>query len=223
MSSPIWTFDLTEPTMAYLYGFVQTDGHLWKSDKRGKGKLSLEIATVDREILVKFRQFVAPLYSSVRDRKRDTNFKKDFEASCWTISRRCVCDMFNAVGMPYGKKDRIQILPLVPYSEIDFFRGVIDANGSLGFTVDQYPFVSLATSSRAIAEGFTDFLNRVAPSIKGRGERNRNSRDDSFNVATFGEGAVEVVKELYYDGCLALLRKQKIAASVIGWIPVVTV
>jgi len=62
------------------------------------------------------------------------------------------------LDMVYGRKSYSINLPKSELSEKDYFRGVIDGDGSLGLTSNGYPFVSLVTSSEAFAEAYLNFF-----------------------------------------------------------------
>ncbi|MGA5494212.1 hypothetical protein ACPCSP_07580 [Streptomyces cinereoruber] len=98
----------------------------------------------------------------------------------------------------------------MPFSRRDYLRGVIDADGSVGFTGQGFPFVSLTTSSTAVGA----YLCHYAKKITGA-ERliKRNARDGVYNVVYTKEAAVQLAAHLYYPGCLALERKETAALS----------
>lgn len=204
--------DLTQPEYAYMFGFLQADGHL-AAGRGEKGHLSVEVSAVDREILLRF-QDLCPYPSSVRDRTRDTNFKKNHTSSTWTMCSFEGRTLVWALGLPYGKKSETIRPPVVDFSERDYVRGLVDADGSVGFTRTGAPFISLTTSSDAIAEYFSEFCR----SINGR-TRNprRNSRDQVFNITYFNEAATSVAAHVYHEGALALSRKADKASTLRSW------
>lgn len=72
------------------------------------------------------------------------------------------------VGMTYGKKSDIITIPIISFSEIDYWRGMIDGDGSLGFTKeDEY------IKNHSIEESIIS-LQRTNQSIKTRLWRLRN-------------------------------------------------
>ena len=105
--------------------------------------------------------------------------------------------------------------PRVPFSLRDYFRGLVDADGSVGLARAGYPFVSLCTSSDAIASAFGDFVESVA----GRRKVVRpNARDGARNIMVTRELAQELASDLYYAGALALPRKHRRADEVLTWV-----
>lgn len=204
--------DVTQPEYAYMFGFLQADGHL-HAGPGDKGRLSLEVSSVDRELLLKFQK-LCPYPSSVRDRTRDTNFKANHTSSTWSMcaleGRTIICSL----GLPYGKKSTLVRPPTVEFSARDYIRGLVDADGAVGFTANSYPFISLTTSSDAIAKHFCEFGKAVGGASRNPG---KNARDNVFNILYTSDPAVAIVREIYYDGALALDRKATKAQVVKAW------
>lgn len=191
--------DLIDPALSYYFGFAQTDGTL-SVQSRNRGRLSIELARSDEEVL---RQLAAslPCSSTLTWRTRDTNFKKGYESSVLSVFDRAFRDLVCQWGLPVGRKDMLIGPPTVAFSEVDYVRGLIDGDGSLGFTERGLPFLSLVTSSDALADFYVGFLHRT---IGGRRKTtSRNRRDQVYNIAVFKEGAQAVAARLYYEGCLS--------------------
>ncbi|WTW96724.1 hypothetical protein OG216_26675 [Streptomycetaceae bacterium NBC_01309] len=204
--------DLTQPEYSYMFGFLQADGTL-SAGRGNKGELSVELARTDREMLLRFQQ-LCPYPSSVRDRTRNTNFKDNHQASTWSMCSFEGRTMVFALGMPYGKKSRIVRPPTRPHQARDYVRGLVDADGSVGFTAKGLPFVSLTTSSDAIKDYFVEFCREVSGAERNPG---RNRRDDVYNILYLGDPAPVLAEHLYYEGALALQRKADVAREVRTW------
>ena len=208
----MWKMDLMVPEYAYLYGFLQADGGLYEGT-RNRGKATIHIATRDRHILEEFQKIV-PFYSSIRDRVRDTNFAKNFKSSCWSV---CALEFRTALkdnGFTVGVKSFVQESPQREFSEMDYYRGLIDGDGSLGVTGNGFPFLSLVTCSKHVAYDYIDFLAGITGQTK---TTSRNKRDGAYNIMVCKEDCKAVVSKLYYDGCLALERKAKKKDIVMRW------
>ncbi|MFE2845068.1 hypothetical protein ACFXKS_16150 [Streptomyces scopuliridis] len=204
--------NLEDPDYAYMFGFLQADGHLAQGVGQ-KGKLSVEINVRDIEILREFQR-LAPYNSSITQRTRSTNFAEIHHSATWTLCSLEARTTLNRLGLPYGRKSKKITPPRVPFSRRDYLRGVIDADGSVGYTGQGYPFVSLTTASTAVGA----YLCRYARQLTGAGRTiKRNARDEIYNVVYTKEAAMRLAEDLYYPGCLAVERKRASAASLASW------
>ncbi|MFF2304477.1 hypothetical protein ACFVVP_18465 [Streptomyces sp. NPDC058128] len=205
--------DLQDPEYAYMFGFLQADGHLSRGTGQ-KGKLTTEINVRDIAILREFQR-LTPYKSSITERTRSTNFSWKHHSATWNLCALEARTILNQLGLPYGKKSKTITPPRVAFSRHDYLRGVIDADGSVGYTGQGLPFVSLTTASTAIGA----YLCHYAKKVTGA-ERmiRRNARDGIYNVLYTKEAAVLLAEHLYYPGCLALERKMSAAASLASWV-----
>ncbi|NED81206.1 hypothetical protein G3I76_14055 [Streptomyces sp. SID11233] len=210
---PAGFMDLTDPRYAYMFGFMQADGHLSAGTGR-KGRLSVEISVRDIAILREFQQ-LTPYNSSITERVRSTNFAEQHHSAIWTVCSLEARSLINELGIPYGRKSRKVMPPRVDFSARDYLRGVIDADGSVGITSQGHPFISLTTASTAVGA----YLCFYAKQVSGvqRYIRHRNARDGVYNIMYTMEAAVRLAEHFYYPGCLALRRKQKASTAVIAW------
>lgn len=205
--------DLEVPEYAYMFGFLQADGHL-RQGAGQKGRLSVEINVRDIEILHKFQR-LTPYNSTISERTRSTNFAESHHSATWSLCSLEARTTINQLGLPYGRKSKKITPPRVEFSRSDYLRGVIDADGSVGYTSQGFPFVSLTTASTAVGV----YLCRYARMLTGV-ERliKRNARDAIYNILYTKEVAQALVSDLYYPGCLSLERKQMAAASLSKWV-----
>lgn len=204
-------FSGTFEELSYVVGFIQTDGHL--SGTRGtKGRLSIEISDRDVDILEKISERI-PFYYSIKSRDRVTNFGKIRESKLSVYDmefRNYLCDL----GVPYGRKSEI-VSPPKWVDPSSYIRGLIDGDGSLGFTTGGHPFVSIVTSSHDVADYYKSFLKKYTGVLK---NDEPNARDHVYNISIFKEDAVNICKVLYLTGCLCLERKRKMAEDVVKWV-----
>lgn len=205
-------FTLEKPEFSYLIGFGQADGHL-SSNTRNRGQFSIELKKEDGDILIKFKELV-PVNSSITFRTRKTNFKKISETITWTVCFKSFRDTINFYGIPYGKKSNLIEPPKKEYIEKDYWRGIIDADGSLGVTKQGYPFLSLVTASEKLYNSFsalifkeTNFKINLQP----------NTRDNVYNITLYKEKAQKLISFLYYENCLCLNRKKEKANICLNW------
>ncbi|MFJ8821478.1 LAGLIDADG family homing endonuclease [Streptomyces sp. NPDC102467] len=206
--------DLEVPEYAYMFGFLQMDGHLAQGAGQ-KGRLSAEINIRDVEILRRFQE-LTPYNSSITERVRSTNFAKSHHSATWALCALEARTKLTKLGLPYGRKSKKIAPPRgVPFSRRDYLRGVIDADGSVGYTTQGLPFISLTTASTAIAAYFCFYAKKITGATR---HPNRNQRDGIYNVLYCKEASQELAAHFYYPGCLALDRKQASAESLSNWI-----
>ncbi|MFA6235137.1 MAG: LAGLIDADG family homing endonuclease [Bacteroidota bacterium] len=204
--------DLTRPEISYLFGFLQADGHLAKGPGQ-KGRLRIELQARDGEILQRFA-VLFPVHTCLKERTRDTNFKKNYSSISLTVYDLETRTALNQLGLPYGKKDTLVAPPKVPYSKSDYFRGLLDGDGSVGITANGLPFISWMTTSPVLAEGILDFIFEITGQTK---TNNPNKRDHSFNIMVTNEKAQDLARFLYPEGCLALERKRAKTFEMLAW------
>ncbi|MEU5041238.1 LAGLIDADG family homing endonuclease [Streptomyces griseorubiginosus] len=204
--------DLTVPEYAYVFGFLQADGHLHQGVGQ-KGRLTVELSVRDIDLLYRFK-FLTPYNSSVTERTRTTNFAEHHTSAVWTLCSLEARTKLNNLGLPYGRKSRQIAPPTVGFSGRDYLRGLIDADGSIGRVDQGVPFISLTTSSTAIAAHMRGYAREITGVER---MTNRNARDDVYNIIYEKEAAQILAADLYYPGCLSLGRKQVKAEAAASW------
>jgi hypothetical protein len=204
--------DLTSPAHAYMFGFMQADGHLHKG-RGGKGKLVVELSSKDKHILHEFADIIKSRVS-IRDRKRRTNYSASATTSILCLHDKATRDKLESFGLPAGVKSYVVDTPTVPYSKQDYFRGWVDANGSLGITAAGIPFISLTTASDHIADAYKQLILAVTGAPCGAA---RNSRDNIYNICLFKEAAQDMTRFLDWQSSISLNRKALLAGNVLAW------
>ncbi|MFB2882173.1 hypothetical protein [Floridanema aerugineum] len=200
------------PAYAYLFGFIQSDGHLY-NNTRNRGKVSIEIGKIDEEILWAFKNLI-PFNSSISERVRKTNFSSQHTSVIWRVYDKRFRDYLESWGLPNGSKSKLIQLPSCSFSKVDYFRGLIDGDGSLGMTSKKFPFLSLVTCSSYIAVEYLELIKQITGKTK---TSNKNTRDQVYNIVVYKEDAQLLTSHLYYNGCLALRRKLIKASEVLSW------
>lgn len=197
-----------------MIGFLHADGSLSEAT-RNRGRLTVELNKVDKGILYEFKKLI-PVKSSITERTRDTNFKQGSESATLTVHDLGFRNFLKSVGCLVGRKDLIVAPPEpLPYP-VDYFRGYVDGNGSLGFSQLGLPFVSITTNSDGIKNFVSDFLLQH---LGCRKKISRNTRDNIYNIMVMRQGAVDLARLLYLtDNALCLPRKLRIAEALQKWI-----
>lgn len=206
---------IDESKMSYVLGLFKTDGNLYEQT-RNRGRISFEVSIRDEDIVDKLIDlFDGKAKKSTRVRKN--YFKKDevFESVTLRIYDLNIRNEFKNNGMLSGKKS--YLLEANKKDSIikkDYVRGLIDGDGSIGFTKNLFPFVSFVTASESLAKYFLNYLKEITGKDK---STSRNKRDNVFNIMVTKEDAVNLVKNIYYDSCLSIDRKNNIAKEIIKW------
>ncbi|TKJ28360.1 hypothetical protein [Blastococcus sp. CCUG 61487] len=203
--------DLTKPDHAYFFGFAQTDGSHYAGTGQ-RGRLTIELSRRDEAVLHSFSGLF-DVYSRVSYRERLTNFGAHHSA-VWTVCDLAFRRELVALGLPAGRKATTVAPPTTPFSARDYLRGVIDGDGSIGFSRTGRPFIAFVTASEPLAHFF---CSQVLAAVGAHRTANRNTRDGVFNLMVAGDPAAEMAAWLYPDECLALDRKRQSAVLVAAW------
>lgn len=198
---------------AYVLGLLQSDGNLYEST-RNRGKISIEIKKTDEDILYKLAD-IFDCYSLISNRNREIKIKQykyDFNSVKFSIYDLNTREQLKKY-LPSGKKSEIISKP-DDIIENDYWRGIIDGDGSLGFTKKGLPFISLVTKSDILAKQYIDFLT---PIIGFKKESNRNKRDNIRNIMVTNENAQKIISILYYENCLSINRKYDLSKKILNW------
>ena len=115
--------------------------------------------------------------------------------------------------MPSYEKTRVAAPPVCSYSEPDFWRGVIDGDGSVGITGKGLPFISLCTQSRSLVEAWLEYTKRLT----GVDRRVVLLKNGTYDPVIWKEEAQQLISTLYYTGCIALARKRRKAEAALTW------
>src|SRR5688572_6203933 len=94
--------DLRRADHAYLFGFLQGDGHLSETT-RNRGRLTVELAERDAAILERLAG-VLPCRSHLSFRTRNTNFRTGARTAVWSFHDRSMREEFKKLGFPVGCK-----------------------------------------------------------------------------------------------------------------------
>lgn len=209
---PTAFMDLQDPRYAYMFGFLQADGHLSRGPGR-KGNLTVELNARDVEILREFQR-LTPYNSSINTRTRATNFSAEHHSVIWALYALEARTILNDIGLPYGRKSTRITPPRIAFSRPDYLRGILDADGSVGYTGQGLPFLSLTTASTAVGAYLCHYTKKVTGAER---QIRRNERDSIYNIVYTKEAAVKLAAHLYYPGCLALERKRAAATALAAW------
>lgn len=204
-------FDIDPSHLSYFYGFIQTDGH-YSIQSRNRGRISIELSERDKDILFKIED-ILPVSCTISTRTRTTNFKSSSTSFTLNVFDYDFRMMLEGIGLFPGKKS-LSIKPpdfnAHNLIERDYWRGVIDGDGSLGFTANNIPFITLISQSDELIEAYKDLIKTrcgYRPITK------RNKRDNIYNVCVFRQSP-KLIEYLYPPNCLGIDRKIKLAQTI---------
>lgn len=206
--------DLLKESDAYIYGLFLADGCLSEST-RNRGKLRIELSIRDIEVLYRIESFFSGYSCRIGTRRRDTNFKKDYESCSLTFHSLDLRTNLKSLGFPAGNKSEIANVPNCGYNAVAFWRGYLDGNGSFCISSKNIPLVSMGTKSESLKEAYVRFLKEVTGEQK---QVNRNKRDNFYNIISYRERALELVKCLNYATAeVFITRKREAALNLLEW------
>lgn len=185
---------------SYLYGLFLTDGYL--VNQNGNEYLSIELKGEDKDFLENLSQyFQSHLYS----RTRNTNFKRDYSSTCLTITDSKTIKEILQMGFPKKDKTIVAAPPQTKYSEKDFWRGVIDGDGSLGIRKAGI-YLNLTTKSESLKEAFVILVEKITGF---KMNVHRNVRDNIYNLTIVSHKAQKIIKWIYEDCDLNFVLPRK--------------
>jgi hypothetical protein len=206
-------FDLSDPASAYVFGFMQADGH-HSARSANRGQVSIEIKAKDADVLYDMQRAIPWRTSITFARPRATNVSASYESATLALYLLEGRTRLLELGLPTGPKSKIIAPPGEPFSHSDYLRGLYDGDGSVGFLMDGRPYVSFATASPAIAAFVCDEIFRVT----GRRRTARPSHGSAIaNVVVMNDTAAEFARWLYGDACISMQRKREAAQAVAAW------
>lgn len=203
---------MTLEEKSYIFGLLGTDGSLYLTTQN-RGKVTLEVNIKDKDICEKLFHIIPN--SSLSERTRDTNFKDKYRSVTFSNHQLSFRQEMIDFGFPVEDKTNNISVPSQKYSERDFWRGVIDGDGSLGFIDNGSPFLSLVTKSENLKNEYCKMLLKKFQIEK---NINRNKRDNVYNITIKNEDAVNVIHYLYDNSTLFLDRKYQKALEIYQWI-----
>ena len=177
---------------SYIYGLLITDGCLMLST-RNRGKVYLEVSIKDGDIIDKLCNLI-PDSNQIRYRTRNTNFSNNYSTKIFSNTKKDFRDKLINQGFPTKEKTLNANTPVISYNKYHFWRGVIDGDGSLGFTKTGIPFVSLVTKSEYLKIKYLEFLKEELGIEK---NINRNKRDGVYNIIVTRDNAKKLSELLY--------------------------
>lgn len=206
--------DILNKEHAYIIGLLQSDGNL-SEYTRNRGSIRIELNIKDKNILEKMSTFF-DCHVSITERCRNINIKEYKYVSNTATLKIYDLDTRNQFKeyLPSSKKSDIIKKP-ENIIENDYWRGIIDGDGSLGITKNGLPFISLVTCSDELSQQYITFLSTI---IGYKKETSKNKRDNAYNIMVTNEDSQKIISQLYYKNCLSIDRKYETAQEILNWV-----
>ena len=194
-------FDELTPDAAYWIGFLFADGSV---SRRGESAdVQVRLSECDRQHLVKLRAFLGSTHTIGLAPAGNYGGYRSRPSVRLSVPSGRLGQRLLSLGRYEGPIDSTLV------RSRDFWRGVVDGDGSLGHLSSGYAYFELVGSHRLL-EAFLGFLQG-----NGLGGRMTIRPDKTiFQVATAGHIAERIVSFLYKDATVALDRKAASAARI---------
>lgn len=195
-------FSEVNPESLYWAGFLMADGNVWHSRNR-QARTSVAVKRDDRVHLGKLAAFVGMPLESIHE-----SLKKPM-SKLTIASNRLASDLAEYGVLPqksftaYVPDDRDDVL----YST-DFWRGVVDGDGSLMIPYAGQCVLALASASPKFRQQFEQFLryhNLPTGTV---------SQDINYKI--YGVAARPVIRALYLNASVYLERKHQKAMVILN-------
>lgn len=207
-------FDVLTPEAAYWIGFLITDGAV---SGPASPVLLLHLKASDVSHIRSLRKFIGSNHP-IKINKKPKRYKRSYNSSAYArLNLRCGRHMartLDGYGVTLNKTLTARAADCLVDSP-DFWRGVIDGDGSIYTTRRtgrSHPAISLCSASRKFAEQFREFARRNIPDYYGRVATNARS----FDVRLCGANAIKLIDLLYRGAIPALPRKARRAKKILA-------
>ncbi|MFH1643442.1 MAG: hypothetical protein ABH967_02310 [Patescibacteria group bacterium] len=191
-------FKKWSPNMAYILGFISSDGCIVKGTHKGySDSLKFGVQQKDIDILKKIKKE----FSS----KHKISLVKN--ASHISIASQKIVDDLKILGISYRKSLRENV-PKIPKKYIrDFIRGLIDGDGSICFDKREYPTLSLCGGEKIVTFVKNHFFSEFNIHSKISQAKKNGKKYNLFYITYRANSAKTLIEYLYDHADLYLERK----------------
>ena len=195
-------FDGENPISNYWVGFIMGDGCIHYPKRGGSPSVSITLSMVDLQHLYKFRDFLCS------DNK--VSISKNKKYCAFRIHNKDICESLYKFGVVPQKSKTAKIINL--NNNIDFWRGVIDADGCISVGTKNTRAVLLLVGSFELLSQFREFLilNGITTHAK------VGKHKSIYQIGMSGKNAVESIELLYKDAVTYLDRKKEYADFILN-------
>jgi hypothetical protein len=200
-------FDVIDQESAYWIGFLMADGCV--SKRAGSSAvISLSLAEIDRGHVEKFRDFLGATNPINVHTKTDHSGRKFNSCRLGVVSEKLAVRLSE-----FGVVPRKSLTAKVAHLEMDrdFWRGVIDGDGSIFVKNGRNPEIALGGSEQLMIQ-FKEFASSIVGPITKKIHRRKGS---NFWLICFQNSKALAIIEVLYKGCsIALDRKFEVAEAI---------
>jgi hypothetical protein len=201
-------FHRLTPEAKYWCGFIAGDGCVVKNC------VNFNLSWIDHEHLTKFACFVGSDRVVEEVFVEDDRIWGDGHMAKLSISSRPLFNRLISLGIvPRKCKIDFSVVEELAYSR-DFWRGMIDADGSVFLGKNHgkfFPIISLHQSGKRIMDQFSHYIRTIS------GYCFEPKEHTGWTVTMNGNKARDLINHLYYDGCVSLARKILVADQCKKW------
>ena len=196
-------FKKWSPNMAYLLGFILTDGCITKGTYKGySDALKFGVQIKDIDILEKIKK-------ELSSEHKISLMKKSAHL---TITSQKIVDDLKILEIGYRKSLREKIANIPIKYVLDFIRGIVDGDGGISFDKNNYPSLYICGGKKTIAFVQNYFLSKFGVYSKiGRREKSKDGKNYLFSIGYHCNSAKILINYLYGKASLCLDRKFKLA------------
>ena|SRR5947209_5886475 len=198
-------FEVVTEESAYWVGFIMADGCISRDGTPDCRKLRINLKASDAGHLWRLRNFLqyeGPV--ATRDNGRYCALE---------INSARLANSLRQYGVIEKKSRRASVIHLD--TNLHFWRGMIDGDGTLYLYKNMYPALSLC-GSEVILSQFADYVRNVFPFMPKISIRKRASIKQ---LAVAGQKAITLTRHFYGDCSIALDRKLQIAKTIMSLRP----
>lgn len=195
-------FEVVTEESAYWVGFIMADGCISRDKTSDSRRLRVNLKTTDADHLRRLRSFLQ-YEGQVATRDNGRYCALEINSARLAASLR-------RYGVVERKSCGASVIHL--NTNLHFWRGLIDGDGTLYLYKNMYPALSLC-GSEAILNQFADYVKTNFPLIKRLSIRECRSIKQ---VAVAGRSAIALTRHFYGDCSIALERKLQIANTIMN-------
>jgi len=196
-------FDVITPESAYWIGFLMADGCVTGGTGGHGYKLAVGLAEKDVRHLESLRSFLKsnhPLHEVVQQRAG-----RQHAATYLIVCSDRLCRALISHGVAERKTFTARASSNLTFNR-DFWRGLVDGDGSLGWDKTVRPVLSITNASRVLVDQFTLYLRSNGVQVA-----DPTADRSTWRAKVSCGKAVRAARLLYSDCTVALARKRVLA------------